>query len=341
MKRWGVLLLLAAVISGILWWDGFSRFLRPEAATSPRAPRIVRIPPGMAFKDIARLLYREGLISSPASFLLLAWWKGVHHKIQWGDFELHPGTPPGELLRILSSGKTIIKKITIPEGFSLPQIASRLAEENVMEGKTFLASAYDPKVVQALGVDGPSLEGYLFPDTYFLHRGMTARVIQEKMVKRFREVYAALLKEAAPSTPPDLKKTVILASIIEKECRLPEERPLVASVFFNRLAKGMPLQSDPTVIYGLQDFNGDLTKKDLLTPTPYNTYLRSGLPPGPIANPGRDSLKAALKPARSDYLYFVSKNDGTHHFSKNLRDHQRAVARYQPPLKGEAKTVLR
>lgn len=340
MKRWSLLLLLGAGIFAILSWDHFSRFFNSKPVPHP-TPKIVRIPPGTPFLDIAHLLHREGLISSPYAFMLMAWWKGLHLKLQWGDFELYPGTPPGELLHLLASGKTIIKKVTIPEGFTLKQIADRLAEENLVDEKVFLAVAHDPDFIRSLGIDGPSLEGYLFPDTYFLHRGMDARVIQEKMVKRFKEVYNHLLEETNPSHPPDRETTVILASIVEKECRLPEERPLVASVFYNRLKKRMPLQSDPTVIYGLTDFNGDLTKRDLLRPTPYNTYVRNGLPPGPIANPGREALKAAMKPARTNFLYFVSKNDGSHHFSNTLKDHQRAVARYQLPLRNEAKTLLR
>jgi UPF0755 protein len=161
------------------------------------------------------------------------------------------------------------------------------------------------------------------------------------MVRRFKEIFSGLQEGGEWPGPEEVKKMVILASIVEKESGDKSERPLIASVYYNRLRRGMPLQSDPTVIYGIKAFNGDLTKKDLLTPTPYNTYLKPGLPPGPIANPGREALKAVLAPAKSEYIYFVSKNNGSHYFSKNLKDHNRAVARYQPPVKEEFKSLLR
>jgi UPF0755 protein len=295
----------------------------------------------MGLKAIALHLHQEGIIQAPNKFMILAWGKGLNNKIQWGDFELYAGIPPMELLSLLSTGKTILKRITIPEGFTLQQIARRLSEENLAEEKAFLASAYDPQFLKTLEIDGQSLEGYLFPDTYIFHQGMSIQTIQKRMVRRFKEVFSGLQEGEGLAGPREMKKMVILASIVEKESSFPSERPLIASVFYNRLKKGMPLQSDPTVIYGIKDFNGDLTKKDLLNPTPFNTYLRPGLPPGPIANPGREALKAILAPAQSDYLYFVSKNDGSHYFSKNLQDHNRAVARYQLPRKNESKSFLR
>ncbi len=170
---------------------------------------------------------------------------------------------------------------------------------------------------------------------------MDARTIQTKMVQRFLEVFSGLVGQRPFPDRRELKRIVTLASIIEKETGLASERPLIASVFYNRLKMGMPLQSDPTVIYGIQNFDGDLKRKDLLTATPYNTYLLPGLPLGPIANPGREALQAALDPPQTAYLYFVSKNDGSHYFSKNLKDHHRAVARYQPPAKEILKPPLR
>jgi len=286
----------------------------------------------MSLQAIAHRLTQEGIIQDPYHFMILAWWKGLGKKIQWGDFELYAGIPPTILLNDLTTGETILRRITIPEGFTLLQIARRLSEENLAEEKAFLASAYDPQFLETLEIDGQSLEGYLFPDTYIFHQGMSIQTIQKRMVRRFKEVLTRLQeKEGIPGDQDreDIKKIVTLASIVEKESGLKSEQPLIASVFYNRLKKGMALQSDPTVIYGIKDFNGNLTKKNLLTPTAYNTYLKPGLPPGPIANPGKDSLQAVLSPARSDYLYFVSKNDGSHYFSKTLQNHLRAVARYQ------------
>ncbi len=340
MKPYRVLFLFGFLILGTLLWDSFSRFLSPPPVTNPPA-RIVRIEPGMGLQTIAHRLAQEGIIAAPYKFMLLAWGKGLGKKIQWGDFELHVGMPPRILLEYLTTGNSMLKRVTFPEGFTLQQIARRLSENNLVEEKVFLASARDPQWLDQLEIEGPSLEGYLFPDTYVFHRGMSVQAIQKKMVQRFKEVLDGLRKEEEIKDPLNLKKMVTLASMVEKESALHSERPWVASVFYNRLKKGMALQSDPTVIYGIRDFNGDLTKKDLLTPTAYNTYVNPGLPPGPIANPGKDSLEAVLRPAQSDYLYFVSKNDGSHYFSKNLKDHNRAVARYQLSGKGSHQSVTR
>jgi UPF0755 protein len=283
----------------------------------------------MSLQAIAHHLTREGIIQDPYKFMALTWIKGQGKKIQWGDFELYPGIPPRVLLSYLTTGKTMLKRVTIPEGFTLQQIAKRLAEENLVEEKVFLTSARDPQFLETLEIDGQSLEGYLFPDTYIFHRGMSAQTIQKRMVQRFKEVFSGLQEPGGFLSAQEIKKMVILASIVEKESGAQSEKPVIAAVFLNRLQKGMALQSDPTVIYGIKDFDGDLTKKNLRTRTAYNTYLQPGLPPGPIANPGKDSLQAVLSPAKSEYLYFVSKNDGRHFFSKNLKDHNRAVAQYQ------------
>ena len=328
MKRYAVLFLLVFIVLGTILWDGFSRFLSPPPVKNPTV-QTVRILPGMSLQSIALLLTREGIIQDPYKFMVLAWIKGQGKKIQWGDFEFYPGIPPRVLLSYLTTGKTMLKKVTIPEGFTLQQIAKRLSEENLVEENIFLSSARDPQFLEALEIDGQTLEGYLFPDTYIFQRGMSVQTIQKKMVQRFKTVFTELQGQEGLLSAKDVKKMVILASIVEKESGLQSEKPLIAAVFFNRLKRGMALQSDPTVIYGIKEFNGDLTKKNLLTHTAYNTYLLPGLPPGPIANPGRDSLKAVLHPAKCDYLYFVSKNDGSHYFSNNLKDHNRAVSLYQ------------
>ena len=328
MKRYRILFLLFFIISGTILWDSFFRFLSPPPVKTPSV-QTIRILPGMSLQAIAYHLTREGIIQDPYKFMVLAWSQGLGKKIQWGDFELYPGISPRVLLNYLTTGKTMLKRVTIPEGFTLQQIAKRLSEENLVEENIFLTSAQDPQFLEALEIDGQSLEGYLFPDTYIFQRGMSAQTIQKKMVQRFKEVFTELQDREGFPSAKDIKKIVILASIVEKESGLQSEKPLIAAVFFNRLKIGMALQSDPTVIYGIKDFNGDLTKKNLLTRTAYNTYLQPGLPPGPIANPGKDSLQAVLSPAKSEYLYFVSKNNGSHVFSENLKDHNRAVAQYQ------------
>lgn len=328
MKRTWPFFGLAFLILGVFLLISFYRFLSPPPVKNPLI-RIVRISPGMSLQAIAQRLVQEGIIREPNKFIILTWLKGMGKRIQWGDFELYAGMPPGLLLDYLTTGKTILKRVTIPEGFNLQQIAQRLSQENLVEEKAFLTSSRNPQFLARLGIQGASLEGYLFPDTYLFHRGMSVEAIQGKMVQKFKKVMHGLQKEHPGLDQKRLAEWVILASIVEKESGLQSERPLIASVFYNRLRIGMPLQSDPTVIYGIPNFGGDLTKKHLQTSTAYNTYQKAGLPPGPIANPGKDSLKAVLDPAKSDYLYFVSKNDGSHFFSRDLKTHNRAVARYQ------------
>jgi peptidoglycan lytic transglycosylase G len=330
MKRFLAILVFALFVTGTLTSYSFYLFLSPPPPAEPET-RIVRIQSGMGLRPIARVLTEEGVIQDPYKFMLLAWWKGVGKKIQWGDFEIRTGEPPLTVLDYLTSGKTLLKRVTIPEGFTLKQIAERLAHENLTVAEDFLAWSRNRAWLTELGLPGNSLEGFLFPDTYIFHRGMPVRTMQKRMVNRFREVYQRCRSNGEADAPQglNLNQLVTLASIVEKETGQPAERPLIASVFYNRLRQGMALQSDPTVIYGIQDFNGDLTKKDLQRSTPYNTYVIPGLPPGPIASPGENALRAALYPPKTDYLYFVSKNDGSHYFSRNIREHNRAVVRYQ------------
>jgi UPF0755 protein len=330
LKRFLALFVFICFIAGTLAFYSFQTFLYPPAPEKA-ATRIVHIQSGMGLRQITRLLTEEGIIRDPFKFMLLSWWKGVGGKIQWGDFELTTGLPPAAVLETLISGKTMLKRVTIPEGFTLKQITERLVQENIVSGPEFQALARDEEWIAELGVDGASLEGYLFPDTYLFHRGMTVKAIQKRMVKRFQEIYRHCQGEETGRSPLGLTpyQLVTLASVVEKESGVRAERPLIASVFYNRLQQGMLLQSDPTVIYGIRNFNGDLTRRDLETPSPYNTYTRPGLPAGPIANPGEEALRAVLQPAASSYYYFVSRNDGSHQFSRTLEEHNRAVARYQ------------
>jgi UPF0755 protein len=212
---------------------------------------------------------------------------------------------------------------------------------NIVEKEAFLQKVSSPVFIASLGLsDSPlnhhgsgktlsTLEGYLFPDTYYLIKEMPPEEIIKMMIHQFRKVFRPELESIAFEKGISQREAVILASIIEKETPLSEEKPFISAVLYNRLKKRMPLQSDPTVIYGIKDFNGNLTKEDLLKPSPYNTYLITGLPPTPICNPGKDSILAALHPAPVPYLYFVSKNDGSHYFSSNIKDHNRAVSKYQ------------
>jgi UPF0755 protein len=255
---------------------------------------------------------------------------GVTGQVEAGEYELSTTMPPAIILRKLVTGDVVKYRITIPEGYTVRQIALYLQDEGIIEDhEQFLKLAFSAEFSAGLGIEGKSVEGYLFPDTYLLPKGVSAGEIIKTMVGKFKRVYEPDFARRAAELGMTERGVVILASIIEKETGLAEERPLISAVFHNRLKRGIPLCSDPTVIYGVPAFDGNLRKRDLERMTPYNTYLRRGLPPGPIANPGRSSILAALYPAAVEYLYFVSRNDGSHYFSTTLREHNEAVWQYQ------------
>jgi len=293
------------------------------------AMKSIEIPSGTSFAHVASMLHREGIIAGTKRFRYLAWLKGIEKEIKAGDYTFTTAMRPSEVLHMLVEGRYKTITVTIPEGFTVAQIAQVLQEKGLGDEENFLKRASDPLFVHSLGIKGDTLEGFLFPDTYKLRKGMAADHILREMVGRFNEVFSGEYTERLQELDLSREEVVTLASIIEKETSDTSERYLIAAVFHNRLKRGMLLQSDPTVIYGLQDFNGNLTKDDLMTSSPYNTYLIKGLPPQPIANPGEESIKAALYPSPEKYLYFVSKKNGTHHFSTTLEEHNRAVNRYQ------------
>jgi len=292
--------------------------------------RRVLIPKGSTFRGVVQVLDEEGLLRSPFGFYLMARVLGVAGNVQAGEYELNTAMIPSVILRKLVSGDVVKYRVTIPEGFTVRQIADRLQELGIIqEQEEFLQAAFSSDFDAMLGIEGAGVEGYLFPDTYLFPKEVAPAEVIKTMVGKFKRVYTPDFSLRASELGMTDHEVVILASIIEKETGLPEERPLVSAVFHNRLKRGIPLCSDPTVIYGIADFDGNLRKRDLETRTPYNTYLIQGLPPGPIANPGKASIEAALYPAQVKYLYFVSRNDGSHHFSATLREHNQAVWRYQ------------
>jgi UPF0755 protein len=253
---------------------------------------------------------------------------GHSTNIKAGEYVLNSGMPPLKVLDILSKGAVLLHAVTIPEGFTRKQIGELLEKKGLINKQKFLSLTGSPEIAKRYGISGTGLEGYLYPDTYQFARGLPTMSVIDTMVNRFREVVAPFRKRAE-QLDMAMEEVVILASIVEKETGRAKERPLIASVFLNRLEKNMRLESDPTVIYGLIEFDGDLTREHLNQNTPYNTYVIRGLPPGPISNPGREAIKAVLYPANSDYLYFVSKNDGSHYFSETLSEHNKAVGIYQ------------
>jgi UPF0755 protein len=250
-------------------------------------------------------------------------------RIQAGEYLLSGAMTPKQILEMMASGKTFLHKITIPEGYGLKEIAAVFASAGLVSESQFLRAARDPQLCHGWKIEADTAEGYLFPDTYYFPRGVSAEKILSAMIQRFRQVFTPELAQQAEKTGLSIHQAVTLASIIEKETGSDSERPIVSSVFHNRLKRRMRLESDPTVIYGLDHFDGNITRRHLTTPTPYNTYTRQGLPPGPIASPGAKSLMAAVYPAQSEFLYFVSRQDKTHQFSRTWDEHLKAVSRYQ------------
>jgi UPF0755 protein len=288
------------------------------------------VPRGATFNQVAQILDAAGVLRSPTRFSLMARLLKVTGRVQAGEYEVSTSMLPQVILGKLVTGDVIRYRLVVPEGYTVRQIAARLFELGISQDEeAFLTTAFAADTAARLGIKGKGVEGYLFPDTYLFSKGLPPIEIIQTMVARFQQVYGpASVRRAAELGMTD-KQIVTLASIIEKETGAPAERPLISAVFHNRLKRGMPLCSDPTVIYGIKDFDGNLRKRDLQRMTPYNTYVIHGLPPGPIASPGEAAISAALYPAQVDYLYFVSRNDGTHQFSSTLREHNEAVWRYQ------------
>ena len=293
---------------------------------------------GATLKEVASELNRKGIITNKSLFLLWSRLMGHSTDIKAGEYLLNSGMPPLKVLNILSKGIILLHPVTIPEGFTRKQIGELLEKKGLINKQEFLSLTGSPEIARRYGISGTGLEGYLYPDTYQFGRGLPTMSVIDTMVNRFREVAAPFRKRAEQLGMP-MEEVVIIASIVEKETGRAKERPLIASVFLNRLEKNMRLESDPTVIYGLIKFDGDLTREHLNQNTPYNTYVIRGLPPGPISNPGREAIKAVLYPADTKHLYFVSKNDGSHYFSETLSEHNKAVEIYQKKRHGTRRKI--
>jgi UPF0755 protein len=327
--KWFAILFVAAVMviaagSGIALW----RYVNTPVSRLDRQV-IFAIPPGEAFDSLISRLQADGLIKAPYKFKIWARLKGDDKNLKAGEYHLSAAMTPNEILGVLVGGRAYLYPLTIPEGFSLKQIAAEVAARGLGDGQAFLDLATDPETASKYEIGARSLEGYLFPDTYMFPKGVPAATIIDKMVQRFKEQFRPQWHDRARELNMSVHEIVTLASIIEKETGDPAERPLISSVFHNRLRKKMRLESDPTVIYGIKDFDGNIKRRHLKARTPYNTYVIRGLPPGPIASPGSAAIEAALYPADTSFLFFVSKKDKTHHFSTNIREHNRAVRKYQ------------
>jgi len=290
---------------------------------------VVDIPVGQPFKKTTQILFKSNIINRPFKFNLVARLKGFDKRLKAGEYVLCACMSPLQILEKLAKGEVKLYKITIPEGFNIFQIAELIAGNGFDNKSAFIEAASNADLARKYGIEGETFEGYLFPETYYFPKNSTPESIIASMVKQFWLVFGAAWQERSKQLGFSAHQIVTLASIIEKETSNPAERPLISSVFHNRLRMKMRLESDPTVIYGLKDFDGNLKRKHLETATPYNTYKTAGLPAGPIANPGKASLEAALYPADTKFIYFVSKKNKTHHFSTNLEDHNLAVRKYQ------------
>lgn len=295
---------------------------------------LIEIPRGTSFTRSVEILEEAGLVKNRMLFYLLAISKNAHSHIKAGEYELATSMSPMEIVNKLVRGEIKSYKVTIPEDFTLKEIVSRLESLKLIDKKSFMATATDKRFLSYLGIEGTSAEGYLYPDTYILDRTMSAKDIIKIMVNQFWKMFTPEMRARAKELDMTNHDVVTLASIIGKESGYTDEKPLISAVFHNRLKKNMKLQSDPTALYNIENINGDI-RKYLRKNTPYNTYRINGLPPGPIANPAIDSLRAALYPAQVDYLYFVSNRNGSHHFTANLSAHNRAILRYQRESKKE------
>ncbi|MFN3286282.1 MAG: endolytic transglycosylase MltG [bacterium] len=289
-------------------------------------PVVVVIPAGADAGQVADLLHRHGVVRSPLLFRLWARWRGLEGRIQAGEYRFSPAEGVHEILRRLTAGDVVRYRLVFPEGLTAEDVARRLEEQGVVGAEAFLEEVGRADrywIPQMEGNTSGRLEGYLFPDTYEFPRGLPADRVVATMVARFREATAELWSSPRPLglSPYEV---VTVASLIEREARQDAERPRIAGVLYNRLRRGMPLQVDATVLYALREHKERVLYRDLEVDSPYNTYRRTGLPPGPIANPGLESLRAALHPETHEYLYYVARPDGTHVFSRTLAEHERA-----------------
>lgn len=331
LKKFGIAILLILFflfisVAGV--YMSIITYAQKPVAASP-VEQVVIIQSGQRFKAISNLLHEKGLVGHPIKFRMFARIKGYEKRIKAGEYLLSGAMTPKKILEIMVEGKVRLHRLTIPEGYNLRQVAQAVETAGFGPKADFLKVATDPEIVLAAGIDAKTLEGYLFPDTYYFPLGAKPEKIISTMMKRFWSTFTPEWKEQAETLGLTIHQVVTLASMIEKETGVESERPIISSVFHNRLKRNMRLESDPTVIYGIADYNGNITRKDLAHPTPYNTYTMKGLPPGPISNTGVKALEAALYPADTKYLYFVSKKDRTHQFSTNFKDHNRAVQKYQ------------
>jgi UPF0755 protein len=326
MRRLLLIILLVLGLTGFALYREVSLPLQPEASASTFV-----VEPGMSVRSIGRQLHEMGFVRHPLVFRAFVAIRGVGGRLKAGEYAIDGSYSLERIVDMLTRGSVVKRPITFPEG-KCAQDMSRIVAKAGLDPDLFLLATRDPSNIRDLDPLADDLEGYLFPDTYDLGSGPgNERELVARMVERFRAVVRPELT-LARERGLTLRETITLASLVETETGRGDERPRIAAVFLNRLRRGMPLQADPSVIYAMRKagiYHGNIRKKDLDIDSPYNTYRRRGLPPGPIASPGREAILAVIHPAPVKDLYFVSRNDGSHHFSTTLREHERAVDRYQ------------
>jgi UPF0755 protein len=332
MKRvLGILVLVICVAAaGAAWW--FYRGINSPFKGYTASEQFVDIPQGSGSAAIAKMLADAGVVRDANSFRAALWISGEGRKLKAGEYRFDQPVSARQVADKIARGEIYVRPITFPEGLTIKQMAALYESKGFGPAKDFVNAAKNAALVSAVDPDAKDLEGYLFPDTYKLKRKETADQLVPKMVTAFMKAMTPDLLEKADERSLTVRQLITLASIVEKETGNKDERPLVAAVYANRLRIGMPLQCDPTVIYALDRagrYDGNLTRANMQIDSPYNTYRYPGLPPGPIASPGRASIVAAANPAAVNYLYFVSRNDGTHAFAATLEEHNRNVQKYQ------------
>jgi UPF0755 protein len=322
----GILLVSSVVLS--LFIFQMKHFITTPCSSQERQITFT-ITAGQSLGQVAANLENQGLITSQSLFKLYVRYKQAATRLMAGEYQLSAHTPPAQILDQLLKGRVRLYRLTIPEGLNMDEIALLVQRANICDATPFLSLCRDIGFIKTLKVNSHSLEGYLYPDTYFFPKQTTCRQVIQTLVATFHKIYTREWEKRTQDLGFSVHEIVTLAAIIEKETGDASERPLISSVFHNRLKRNMRLESDPTVIYGDKDFDGRIRTRHLRRKTPYNTYQLRGLPLGPIANPGALAIEAALYPDASPYLFFVSKNDTTHYFSKTLSEHNKAVKKYQ------------
>lgn len=326
-------LLIAVTLWACLWLCGILvaliLYIQLEAKGPLQSQTEIRIPNGSSVAAISALLEEQGVIRSAKLFKILYWLTLADRTLKAGTFRIPQHASMKQTMLILYKGIEVLYPVTIAEGLTIKETITVLVREGIGTETEYQAIVRDQEFLRELGIDAGSFEGFWFPETYNVLKGITPRQMVTLMVRRFQTVFEPEWLSAQDTEHLTKLQIVTLASLIEKEAARAEERPLVSRVYRNRLAAKMLLQCDPTVIYALPNFNGNITKADLQIDSPYNTYRYRGLPPGPICNPSQGSLQAALFPADGDWLYFVARKDGTHEFNVTLEEHNRAVYRHQ------------